>query len=586
VCKKTAKNIILVNKSISNSAKCQQFCYATPGCAAFTHFTQSKSEDRKCVLFRDCNGRLSNCKDCISGPIMPRITECLAQRQEVAPEQVEEVESGGIDEVAQTDTVIDDYSADYSDDYSDDYLDDYSDDSNVDAEDVVVDEPGLDYDVATDYGLDERVADEAPIEEPGIDYDFEYTEEENIQVDDPFDLPLDEEGLDEDEEEQEEVDINIDEGFLEDNAGNAVDLPVVETRGAVQNAPAAHGGNTFIFFFCALGGTNDQGSVNVVDLLNTGLGNAAQSLSIAPLPSQALRGGSTSSAYTNGAITTCSQGFTILSPYGFIYKPGSCYDYSLTANSWEDTGARLTSFRRGATITKLGRYLMATGGLRQKRALNTVEVFDPKRPKAGWKKLSKLKMPAAVSEHCAVTLKGRRGKEVIITGGKGREKRVMKLDVKTQKWYSLNRLTTGRRKHACVKANINGRPGLVVSGGAGPRGGNMTSVEFYDAKTGSWLTLPSLQKGRRGHAMTVTKGKLVVAGGEGVARGGKQYLDDMEIFTGKRWVTSKQKLDRPRADFSLLKIPQKRSRRSSTTRSRERKPSSPKRVRGSKNSRG
>ena len=32
------------------------------------------------------------------------------------------------------------------------------------------------------------------------------------------------------------------------------------------------------------------------------------------------------------------------------------------------------------------------------------------------------------------TLKGRRGKEVIITGGKGREKRVMKLDVKTQKW--------------------------------------------------------------------------------------------------------------------------------------------------------
>merc|ERR1719362_2133811 len=163
------------------------------------------------------------------------------------------------------------------------------------------------------------------------------------------------------------------------------------------------------------------------------------------------------------------------------------------------------------------------------------------------------------------------------------EKRVMKLDVKTQKWYSLNRLTTGRRKHACVKANINGRPGLVVSGGAGPRGGNMTSVEFYDAKTGSWLTLPSLQKGRRGHAMTVTKGKLVVAGGEGVGRGGKQFLDDMEIFDGKKWVTSKQKLDRPRSGFSLLKIPKKK-------RSSRRKPKSKKRSRGprqgSRNSRG
>ena len=45
-----------------------------------------------------------------------------------------------------------------------------------------------------------------------------------------------------------------------------------------------------------------------------------------------------------------------------------------------------------------------------------------------------MKMPAAVSDHCAVTLKTRKGKEVVITGGRGREKRVMKLDVKTQKW--------------------------------------------------------------------------------------------------------------------------------------------------------
>ena len=37
--------------------------------------------------------------------------------------------------------------------------------------------------------------------------------------------------------------------------------------------------------------------------------------------------------------------------------------------------------------------------------------------------------------HNNVKSKGRRGKEVIVTGGKGRENRVMKLDVKTQKWY-------------------------------------------------------------------------------------------------------------------------------------------------------
>ena len=53
---------------------------------------------------------------------------------------------------------------------------------------------------------------------------------------------------------------------------------------------------------------------------------------------------------------------------------------------------------------------------------------------------------------------------------------------------------------------------------------------------------------------------LKVAGGEGVGRRGKEYLDDMEIFTGKRWVPSKQKLDRPRSNFSLVKIPEKKNR--------------------------
>ena len=35
--------------------------------------------------------------------------------------------------------------------------------------------------------------------------------------------------------------------------------------------------------------------------------------------------------------------------------------------------------------------------------------------------------------------------------------------------------------------------------------------------------------------INVVQGKLLVAGGEGVGRGGKEYLDDMEVFTGRRW---------------------------------------------------
>ena len=60
--------------------------------------------------------------------------------------------------------------------------------------------------------------------------------------------------------------------------------------------------------------------------------------------------------------------------------------------------------------------------------------------------------------------------------------------------------------------------------------------------------------------MTVTKGRLLVAGGEGRTRTGKEYLDDMEIFNGQRWVRSRQKLDRPRSNFSLVKIPKRKAR--------------------------
>ena len=84
-------------------------------------------------------------------------------------------------------------------------------------------------------------------------------------------------------------------------------------------------------------------------------------------------------------------------------------------------------------MSKLGRYLMATGGYRGKRSLRSIELFDPKKPKRGWRRMARMKMPTAVSEHCTVTIKGRNGKEVLIIGGKGRENRAIKLDVKLNK---------------------------------------------------------------------------------------------------------------------------------------------------------
>ena len=80
-----------------------------------------------------------------------------------------------------------------------------------------------------------------------------------------------------------------------------------------------------------------------------------------------------------------------------------------------------------------------------------------------------------------------------------------------------------------IKVTLNGRQGLVVSGGQGA--GGMRSVEFYDVSTGQWVSLPPLVTGRRGHSMMVQAGRMMVLGG---MASNNTYLADMEVFNGER----------------------------------------------------
>ena len=113
-------------------------------------------------------------------------------------------------------------------------------------------------------------------------------------------------------------------------------------------------------------------------------------------------------------------------------------------------------------------------------------------------------------------------------------------------------METSRRRHACTKVTLNGRPGLVVSGGASSSSKNLTSVEFYDSASGQWASLPDLQRGRRSHAMLVHNGRLTVTGG---VQADGRLLRDSEEFDGKRWIDSRSNLREPRQGFSLIKVP-------------------------------
>jgi hypothetical protein len=205
-----------------------------------------------------------------------------------------------------------------------------------------------------------------------------------------FDIVEDDDTDGDDEDDDDDDDgINIDPGFLKDAAGKEVQIPNTATttstiappppkatsKGNATNSGSG-GGPTIVFYFCLMGGTNAEGPVSLIDMLHIGLGQQQQMpmAAIAALPS-ALTGES-SAAYTDAGITACGTGITLLTPYGYSYLPGSCYGYSFAQARWNDTGSRLASYRKGASITRVGKYLVAAGGSRGRRSLRSIEVKE------------------------------------------------------------------------------------------------------------------------------------------------------------------------------------------------------------------
>jgi len=274
--------------------------------------------------------------------------------------------------------------------------------------------------------------------------------------------------------------------------------------------------------------------------------------------------------YTGRSLYSCSSGYALLTPYGWIYKPGQCFYYSFLLGTWRHYGAVHQAYRLGSSLTRVGRYLVSIGGQRKRggRSLRSVEVLDTRKPSRGWRRDQRLSLPVGVSEHCSVVVNGPTGKEFIVTGGKGRGNRVLKYSFSLQRWYSLNEMSTERRQHACSKVKLNGRSGVIVSGGIQGREMNSSSVEWLDLDTATWINFPSLNQGRRNHAITVESGKLVVVGGMEGEKSHEKYLRSKEVLLGARWETMEDELDEGREGFSLVRLPttllkhRRRSRRS------------------------
>ena len=158
-----------------------------------------------------------------------------------------------------------------------------------------------------------------------------------------------------------------------------------------------------------------QGAVSEVASVEAGsqYGRTPRSVYISPFSPAMTRGGgggSTFSFYSGDRLTSCSPAYSLptFSPltgrlqYSFV--PGSCFSYDFGRAQWSRAvGGRLQSFRQSGSLVSVGSYLMSLGGLDQAgQPLNTVELFDPRRPGIGWREVAKWRARRSVSEACSV----------------------------------------------------------------------------------------------------------------------------------------------------------------------------------------
>ena len=96
-------------------------------------------------------------------------------------------------------------------------------------------------------------------------------------------------------------------------------------------------------------------------------------------------------------------------------------------------------------------------------------VFIIRRPQIGWQTVPRYRMTRGVSDGCSVVTRDLRlGPQVMVIGGRGQGRGVSKLVLSSNQWTSsVARMNHARSHHACMPLTLNGRPGVVVSGGRG-----------------------------------------------------------------------------------------------------------------------
>lgn len=157
-------------------------------------------------------------------------------------------------------------------------------------------------------------------------------------------------------------------------------------------------------------------------------------------------------------------------------------------------------------------------------ALLEWEAFDPERGR--WMSLPRMAQNdcfmCSDKESLAV------GTELLVFGKEIMDHVIYRYSILTNTWSSGHKMNTPR----CLFASASSGEIAILAGGCDPLGNILSSAELYNSETGTWLTLPSMNKPRKLCSGVFMDGKFYVIGGIGV--GNSNALSCGEVFDLER----------------------------------------------------
>jgi len=213
----------------------------------------------------------------------------------------------------------------------------------------------------------------------------------------------------------------------------------------------------------------------------------------------------------------------------------TCHSYTLGSPQEEwVTDHSMVLARQGFGMTTIQEKVYVTGGLMGSTRYSSVEIYTPN---SGWNMEGSMEMEKSRHHHCSIAFDDK----LIVIGGyvDGHiSSSVISYNTEgemEQGWDTINSLNTARYYHGCDSSHYLGNYGVFVTGGENTNFNRISTVEFLDSRTLTWILLGDMKTARDNHSLSRINQKLVAAGGYD---NGDNRLTSIEMFNGTHWMSA------------------------------------------------